>query len=101
MDQKFILTTLGLQELEELGYREVWIGRVDNPHWSDPPSNGIIASPKRRREGWPAIWSAEKYFGKTSCGNGLFEADQCQKSEVRNMMAGHYVLEGGAWKKMD
>jgi len=101
MDQKFILTTLGLQELEELGYREVWIGRVDNPHWPDPPENAIIASPKRKKEGWPAVWSAERYFGATSCGNGLPKADQCQKPEVRNMMPGHYRLEDGAWKKTD
>jgi hypothetical protein len=101
MDQKFILTTLGLQDLQDFGYSEVWIGNVPNPHWPGPPSNSVIASPKRKRENWPSVWSADRYFGKTSCGNGLAEADQCQKSEVHKMTPGHYRLEDGAWKKMD
>jgi len=100
MNDRFILTMLGLQELEGFGYREVWIGRVDNPHWSGLPDDGIIASPRISRGGWPAIWSAE-YFGKISCGNGMSKADQCQKSEVRNMAPGHYVLEDGVWKKIE
>ncbi|NBT57247.1 hypothetical protein EBT16_00525 [bacterium] len=101
MDQKFILTTLGLQELQELGYTEVWIGNVQNPHWTAPPSNAVIASPKRKRGGWPAVWSADRYFGKISCGNGLARADQCQKSEVHKMTPGHYRLENETWFRVD
>lgn len=99
MDDSFVLTVLALDELKKFGYREVWIGAVSNPHW---PRHGydnfVIAAPKRKKGGWPALWSAERYLGKTSCGNGLKKADQSQKAHVHRMKPGHYRLEDGSWK---
>jgi hypothetical protein len=99
MDDDMILAKLALDELQELGYTEVWIGPVDNPHWPDH-FNGqfVIAAPRRRRDGWPALWSAsEEVFGKMACGNGLKNADHCQRANVRRMKPGHYRLAQGTW----
>jgi hypothetical protein len=94
MDNKQILTMLALNELRDLGYEEVWIGRTSNPHWPDHGcDNFIIAAPKRRIQGWPALWKAsDKTFGKQGCGNGLRKADQCQRERARDMIPGYYKL---------
>lgn len=91
-------TILALEELKELGYDEVWIGGVPNPHW---PRHGcgnfVIAGPKKERYGWPALWSvSEKNFGKQWCGNGLEKADQVQRSN--RLMPGHYKLTENGWR---
>jgi hypothetical protein len=100
MDDKFILTVLGLDELAELGYKEVWIGDVPNPHWAHNNSGFIIASPPMRKNGWPAVWNvSEKVFGKQSCGNGLRKADQSQRRH--QLMKGHYKMEMGRWEKQE
>lgn len=102
MDSEFVLTALGLEELKQMGYEEVWIGDVTNPHW---PRHGcdnfVIAAPKRKHEGWPALWAAKKYFGKTDCGNGLLKADQSQKSMARKMTPGHYKLKSDHWERIN
>lgn len=100
MEEDFILTVLGLDELRELGYNEVWIGAVPNPHWQHDFDNFVIASPKIRRGGWPAVWSANK-FGKQNCGNGLSGADQSQNELTRRMTPGHYRLTDGSWERID
>jgi hypothetical protein len=98
MDESFIRTKLALEELKDLGYTEVWLGNVPNPHWEHCMSNGIIAAPRHRICGDPAVWRAsERNFGELGCGNGLLDADQCQRELVRKMMPGHYVLEDGRW----
>lgn len=98
MDAAFILTKLALMNLQEMGYREVWIGRVPNPHWDHDCDNFVIAAPKCRLWNDPAVWhGSERVFGKMGCGNGLREADQCQRENVRNMMRGHYVFRDGTW----
>jgi hypothetical protein len=99
MDDAMILTKIALDELQDLGYTEAWIGSVDNPHW---PRHGtdefVIAMPKRKKNGWPALWSAsEKIFGRQSCGNGLRKADQCQRPNARKMTPGHYEFRQGSW----
>lgn len=103
MEAEFILTILALDELKELGYKEVWIGGVESPHW---PRHGcdnfVIAAPKVSRHGWPAIWSAsEQNFGKQSCGNGLRNADQTQTQKSRRMLPGYYKLSRGKWQKKE
>ncbi len=99
MDDEMILVKLALDELQELGYTEVWIGSVDNPHWIRH-GNGqfVIASPRRRKDGWPALWKADDdVFGQLMCGNGLKNADHCQRVNVRKMRPGHYKLIQGSW----
>lgn len=100
MDQEFVLTVMALGELEELGYKEAWIGNVENPHWPDHlNSHFLIATPKRKKNGWPAVWSvSEKLFGRQGCGNGLREADQCQRSGVGRIKPGHYKLVNDTWE---
>lgn len=94
MDNNFILTKIALEELGRLGYREVWLGNVSNPHWEHGMTNGVVAAPKI--SGWrPALWDAD--LGELSCGNGLREADQAQFSKVYDMIPGHYNLEDGCW----
>lgn len=100
MEKDFLLTVLGLDELRELGYNEVWIGNVPNPHWQHGCNNFVIASPKRKIGGWPAVWSAKK-FGKQSCGNGLSKADQAQMELARRMISGYYRLTEGSWDKIE
>lgn len=98
MDKNFILTKLALLELGEMGYREVWLGNVPNPHWEHGMSNGIVASPKMRPQGFPSLWGVrERNFGREGCGNGLMGADQTQRELVREMIPGHYRLVDGVW----
>jgi hypothetical protein len=98
MDERFIRTKLALEEIRELGYTEVWIGSVSNPHWPEALDSFVIACPKRRVANYPAIWSvSERNFGPMSCGNGLRQADQCQRELVRKFLPGHYVLRDGCW----
>lgn len=98
MDESFIRTKLALEELRNLGYEEVWIGRVFNPHWDHGMANGIVAAPKREKWLWPALWSvSEGNFGPRSCGNGLKNADQMQFALAYRMIPGHYVLVDGCW----
>jgi hypothetical protein len=94
MNKEHILTILALEELKALGYEEVWIGRTPNPHWPDHGGGDcIIAAPKKRIAGWPSLWTvSEKTFGEQGCGNGLKNADQCQRQKVREMIPGHYKL---------
>lgn len=102
MDNAFVFTVLALGELKELGYREVWIGNVPNPHWKNHGHQGcIIASPKRKKDGWPAIWSVGRYLGKHACANGFSKADQAFKENARLMEPGHYKLNCGRWEKID
>jgi hypothetical protein len=98
MDARFIRTRLALEELGSLGYEEVWLGNVPNPHWEHGMNNGVVASPKRFF-GWrPFLWMArERTFGRLSCGNGLKVSDQAQFEKVREMIPGHYVLKDGSW----
>lgn len=94
MDDDFILTKLLLEELRRMGYTEVWLGNVPNPHWTHGCDHGIVAAPKRRDFcGWPSLWSVSGIFGENSCGNGLKNADQTFRSAVRGMIPGHYVLD--------
>lgn len=98
MDKDFILTKIILDELGGLGYTEVWLGRVPNPHWEHGMSNGVVAAPKRRTD-WgrrPALWDARK-MGSLNCGNGLREADQAQFSLVYDTIPGHYRLTDSGW----
>lgn len=98
MDKKFILTKLALLELGEMGYMEVWLGNVPNPHFEHGMNNGIVASPKVRPRGFPALWDvSERNFGREGCGNGLKGADQTQRELVREMIPGHYLLKNGEW----
>jgi len=99
MDNAFIRTKLALEELAGLGYTEVWLGNVPNPHWEHGMGDGIVAVPKSNSEGWwPAVWRAsELIFGPMGCGNGLKGADQAQRSFVREMIPGHYLLKDGCW----
>jgi hypothetical protein len=94
----FTLTVLALEELKQLGYKEVWIGRCDCPHWKHMGIGDIVASPKiADRCGWPAIWRvSEKLFGKSGCGNGLKDADQTQRS--CNFINGYYKLIDDNWE---
>jgi hypothetical protein len=94
MDKDFILTKIALEELARLGYREVWLGNVPNPHWEHGMTNGVVAAPKNLSGWWPALWDAD--LGELSCGNGLTNADQAQFPRVREMIPGHYVL-GDVW----
>lgn len=99
MNKEFILTLLALDELKNMGYLEVWIGNVPNPHW---PRHGIdnfiIASPKNRINNSPAVWSLdENHFGKQSAGNGLSQADQSQRDH--KLISGHYRLVDDNWVK--
>jgi hypothetical protein len=43
MDNAFIRTKLALEELAGLGYTEVWLGNVPNPHWEHGMGDGIVA----------------------------------------------------------
>lgn len=98
MDTDFILTKMALEELRKMGYREVWLGNVDNPHWNHGCSHGIVASPRRRESGWPALWQAsEQTFGRQGAGNGLGKADNTFRTNVSQMISGHYVLIDGQW----
>jgi hypothetical protein len=101
MDKKFILTVLVLDELQKMGYNEVWIGKVENPHWTHKIDNFLICAPPREISNWPALWAlSESVFGKQSCGNGLKNADQAQRPEFRNMISGHYKFSD-KWEKLD
>lgn len=98
MDASFILTKLALEELREMGYTEVWLGSVPNPHWEHGCSHGIVAAPKRKIGWWPAVWQvSERTFGQKGSGNGMREADNTFRSRVTEMMPGHYVLVDGSW----
>ena len=99
MDAEFILTKLALEEIRKLGYTEVWLGAVPNPHWEHGLSTGIIAAPKQVDfSGWPNIWRvSEELFGQNSSGNGLRHADNAFRSVVGRMIPGHYVLVEGSW----
>ena len=98
MDKDFILTKIALEELGKLGYREVWLGNVPNPHWEHGMNNGVVAAPKVSSRWFPALWDvSERNFGRQGCGNGLKGADQTQRELVREMMPGHYVLKEGCW----
>ena len=98
MDESFIRTKLALEELSRMGYSEVWLGNVPNPHWDHGMTTGIVAAPKRDEMGWPRLWSAsEANFGMKSAGNGLRAADNMFRSLVSKMMPGHYVLVDGCW----
>lgn len=98
MDKDFILTKIALEELGKLGYREVWLGNVPNPHWEHGMNNGVVAAPKVRPRGFPSLLDlSERNFGRQGCGNGLKGADQTQRELVREMMPGHYVLKEGCW----
>lgn len=102
MDNAFVLTVLALDDLKELGYKEAWIGDVPNPHWKSHGHKGcIIASPKRKKDGWPAIWSEGKHLGRHGCANGLANADQAFKENARLMEPGHYKFNDGRWEKVD
>lgn len=96
MDAKFIRTKLALLELGEMGYTEVWLGNVPNPHWEHGMGDGVVAAPKSRPVWRPFLWEARN-FGMMGCGNGLKIADQAQFSLVREMAPGHYVLRDGDW----
>jgi hypothetical protein len=100
MDADFILTKLLLEELRKMGYTEVWLGDVPNPHWMHGCSHGVVSSPKRMDFcGWPSLWSVSQIFGQNSCGNGLANADQTFRSGVRGMISGYYALnEAGEWE---
>jgi hypothetical protein len=101
MDKKFILTVLVLDELQKMGYNEVWIGKVENPHWIHGFGDILICSPPRRIWNLPALWTlSEDIFGRQSCGNGLKNADQAQRPEFRNMTSGHYKFSD-KWEKID
>jgi len=94
--ENFTLTILALEKLKELGYTEVWIGDVSCPHIDYTIKSFIVASPKNRIFNTPSLWSVdEKLFGKMSCGNGLRNADQVQRSH--NLICGHYKLEDQKW----
>jgi hypothetical protein len=95
----FTLTVLALEELKQLGYKEVWIGKCNCPHWKYMGIGHIVAHPKiYDRCGWPAIWSvSEKLFGKKSCGNGLKDADQMQRSQL-NLIQGYYKIVDNNWE---
>lgn len=98
MDAEFILTKLALEELRRMGYTEVWLGNVPNPHWEHGCSTGIVASPKRKIGSSPAVWEvSEEIFGQKSAGNGLKRADNTFRSKVAQMIPGHYVLIDGGW----
>lgn len=98
MDKDFILTKIALEELGRLGYREVWLGNVPNPHWEHGMNNGIVAAPKVSSRWFPALWGVrDQVFGRAGCGNGLKDADQTQCERVREMIPGHYRLEDGRW----
>jgi hypothetical protein len=103
MNNQQVLTILALEELKELGYKEAWIGRTANPHWPDHGcDNSVIAAPKKRIHGTPALWTASKdTFGEMGCGNGLRNADQCQRENARNMISGHYWIENGRWNSYE
>lgn len=98
MDADFIYTKMALEELRRMGYTEIWLGDVPNPHWDHGMNTGIVATPKRNIGWWPAVWEAsEETFGQKSAGNGLKEADNTFRSKVAQMMHGHYVLIDGEW----
>lgn len=98
MNADFIYTKLALEELRKMGYTEVWLGDVPNPHWEHGSSHGIVAAPKRKIGWWPALWDvSEETFGQNGAGNGLKEADNTFRSKVTQMMPGHYVLIDGEW----
>lgn len=102
MDSDFILTIMALEEIKNLGYNEVWIGKVENPHCDYTCDNFIIASPKQRKYNWPALWScSEKVFGEMGCGNGFRLADQMQRSNVRSLQKGYYKLVEDQWIKQN
>jgi hypothetical protein len=97
--ENFTLTFLALEELKEMGYKEVWIGRCECPHWDWMGIGDIVASPKNRdRSNWPSMWSAdEKTFGRKGSGNGLKNADQMQRSQL-NLIQGYYKLVENKWE---
>lgn len=98
MDEDFIRTKFALEELGEMGYTEVWLGRVPNPHWDHGMSTGIVAAPKRNIGWWPAVWEvSERNFGQKSAGNGLKGADNTFRALVERMIPGYYVLVDGSW----
>lgn len=101
MEKGLILTVLALEELAEMGYLEAWLGSTPNPHWPRHGNSGfVIASPKRIKNGWPAVWSLDdKFFGKNNCGNGLKEADQCQRGVC--FLPGHYRFQKGVWERIE
>lgn len=103
MDASFILTKLALEELKSLGYTEIWLGRVSNPHWKHGMSNMVLASPALRTSGiWPRLWGvSNRNFGEIGCGNSFIGADAAQFELVRKMMAGHYRLVEGCWEPVE
>ena len=95
--ENFTLTVMALDALKLLGYKEVWIGKCECPHWDWPMTGDIVASPKIRNP-FPAMWNvSERIFGKMGCGNGLKEADQMQRS-FNNLISGYYKLVGENWE---
>jgi hypothetical protein len=100
MDNDWIITLMILDDLGSMGYKEVWIGCSDNPHW--PGSWGItmvVASPKRKKFGWPALWTLNEKYGGHGSGNGLKNADNLFVSWAVNPLSGHYVRSEGSWEK--
>lgn len=97
--KNFTLTVLALEELREIGYTEVWIGKCHCPHWPHMFLGSMVASPKiKDKSGWPLLWSvSEKLFGKKSCGNGLKKADQVQRNNL-NLISGYYKLVDSKWE---
>lgn len=97
--ENITFTMLALEEIKDMGYKEIWIGKCDCPHWEHMDSS-VVASPKiRDRTGWPAIWRvSEKLFGRKGCGNGLKNADQVQISNILYLISGYYKLVENEWK---
>lgn len=96
--ENFTLTVLALNELQSLGYKEVWIGPTDCSHWDWCVKGNIVASPKNKIGSFPSIWSvSEKLFGQKSAGNGLKNADQMQRINSE-LISGYYKLVNNKWE---
>lgn len=76
--------------LRKAGYTKFWVG--PNPHWTYADKSMIVAEPKRKEGGWPALWSALNGMYTSSCGNGLDKADQQQYANL-DLPVGEYDLK--------
>jgi hypothetical protein len=96
--EQFAKLQVALEMIGDLGYKEVWINTT-NPHSAFLSGHGhIIASPKREKDRWPALWSLPSgdVFGRASCGNGLREADErCFGNSP--LPPCHYKMVDGEW----
>ena len=102
-EKTFIGLQAVLMECKRRGYTEVWLNHP-NPHWKGHEDGAIVAAPRRKHGGSPAVWDLHYdpvirgVLGNMSCGNGLADADEAQYNDMsKNIPPSYYKLVNDEW----